>query len=81
MPMTPAEAATTKAALPLDQTALVGTLIRPDNRIALVRHPGGRIERLSVGDRLNGGTVTAIGEGELHLATAGKAVVYRLPAS
>ena len=70
MPATPADIATDKNALDTNATALIGTISRPDTRIALIRQPSGRIARLTLGDRLGGATVTAIGEGEMHLTRA-----------
>lgn len=79
MPKTPADIATDRNALKSGETALLGTVTRPDTRIALVRHPSGRITRLSLGDRLDGNTVTAIGDGELHLTRNGKTTTLSLP--
>lgn len=80
MPATPADIATDRNALDPRSTALIGTITRADTRVALIRHPSGRIARLTLGDRLGGATVTAIGDGELHLTRAnGETSTMSLP--
>lgn len=82
MPATPAEtakAATIANALDSRQTTLIGTVTRPETRFALIRHPGGRISRLSVGDPLDGATVTAIDDGTLLLSRKGITETLTLP--
>ncbi|MCB1342803.1 MAG: hypothetical protein KDK24_17385 [Pseudooceanicola sp.] len=79
MPTSPATIATEKAALNLRETALLGTLTGANDRKALIRHPGGRIDKVSLGDRVAGATVTAIGDGELHLTRNGQTKTLTLP--
>jgi hypothetical protein len=49
------------------------------NRSALVRLPSGRFVRVSVGDRLDGGRVAAIGESSLQYVINGRNVTLEIP--
>lgn len=57
-----AEMATRKGALPLNKRSLIGIVGSTDARRALIRHAGGKIETVTVGDTLAPGTITAISE-------------------
>lgn len=61
------EAATRRQALALDQMNLIAVVDAEGTRHALVRLPNGRILRLREGDRLEDGTVAAIGERTLYM--------------
>jgi type IV pilus biogenesis protein PilP len=61
-----AKQATQARALNLGRLALIGVYGTANNRQALVREPGGRMVRVKVGDRLDGGRVTAITASELR---------------
>ena len=52
--------------------------ITPSNRRALVRLPNGDVVRLRVGDRFDGGQVSAIGESELRYVRGGRDRVLRI---
>lgn len=61
-----AKQATVARALNLGRVALIGVYGTANNRQALVREPGGRMVRVKVGDRFDGGRVTAITASELR---------------
>ncbi|KFE36711.1 hypothetical protein [Thioclava atlantica] len=60
-----AKQATEKNAINLRKLNLIGLYGSSANRRALVRLPTGRFIKVGVGDRLDGGTVTAIGSSQL----------------
>ncbi|RWR34127.1 hypothetical protein D2T29_04300 [Sinirhodobacter populi] len=60
-----AKQATQANALALRQMNLIGLYGASSNRRALVRMPNGRMIKVAVGDLLDGGRVTAIGDGQL----------------
>ena len=62
-----------------DRITLLGVAGRADDRRALVRLPSGRVRTVTVGDRLNGGRVLAIGPAELRYHKAGCIRVLTLP--
>ena len=66
-PATTLAAATQKNALPNERLILLGTMHGPGSARALLR-VGGRVETVTSGDRIDGGTVAAIGDGVLILA-------------
>jgi hypothetical protein len=74
-----AATATTKAELPVSGPMLLGVVHRASGDIALVRRADRRIVRVSTGDRLDGLTVTAIGDAALHLSGAGRQTVLTIP--
>jgi hypothetical protein len=43
-----------------------------------VRMPNGRFVKVKVGDRLDGGSVAAIGDAELRYVKKGKTIVLRI---
>ncbi len=67
-----AREATQARAINLRQINLLGTFGTSSSRTALVRLSNGRVEQLRVGDRLDRGQVTAIGESELHYVRSGR---------
>ena len=78
-PATVAATATRKGALALNDTALIGTILGPNGRTALVRTARGKVVRLKPGDRIGRATITAIGEGEMHLVQNGRPEIRTLP--
>lgn len=74
-----ARAATTRNAVNLRQVNLIGVYGSPSNRRALVRLSNGRYQKVEVGDRLDGGQVSAIGASELRYTKRGRPVVLRMP--
>lgn len=71
--------ATRQAKLP--KLALIGTFGAPDTRGALIRKSSGAVTRVTVGDRVSGRTVAAIGEDNVVLSRNGASKVLRLPKS
>lgn len=74
-----ASAATERNAIRLNEMNLIGVYGRSNARRALVRMSNGRYVKVEVGDRLDRGRVTAIGESELSYQRGGRSVVLRLP--
>ena len=74
-----ARSATVRNAIALNRVSLVGVFGTPSNRRALVRLPNGRYEKVSVGNRLDGGRVTSIGEAELRYQKSGRTVTLKMP--
>ncbi len=74
-----AKQATVKNAINLRKVNLIGVYGKPSNRRALVRLGNGRYKKVVVGDRIDGGRVSAIGEGELRYVKRGKNVVLKMP--
>ncbi|MEM7074223.1 MAG: hypothetical protein AAF484_04000 [Pseudomonadota bacterium] len=76
---TVARAATEKNVLKLRRVNLIGVYGSAANRRALVRLPNGRYKKVKVGDRLDGGRVTAIGTSELRYSKSGRSVALKMP--
>lgn len=76
---TVARAATTRNQVNLRQVNLIGIYGTPSNRRALVRLSNGRYKKVEVGDRLDRGRVTAIGDSQLRYNKGGRNVVLRMP--
>ncbi|PTX54121.1 hypothetical protein C8N43_2927 [Litoreibacter ponti] len=74
-----ARAATDNNAISLGRVALVGVFGTSSNRRALVRMPNGRFKKVSVGDRVDGGRVAAIGEGQLKYTKGGRTLTLEMP--
>jgi hypothetical protein len=74
-----AKQATVKNALNLRKVNLIGVYGKPSNRRALVRLGNGRYQKVVVGDRIDGGRVSAIGEGELRYTKRGRDLVLKMP--
>lgn len=74
-----ARAATDSKAIKLRDVNLIGVYGTPGNRRALVRLPNGRYEKVKVGDRIDGGKVSAIGDSELRYNKRGRDVVLSMP--
>ncbi len=74
-----AKQATLANAINLSKTNLIGVFGSPSNRYALVRQPGGRMVKVAVGDRVDGGRVAAISERELTYIKNGQNVTLKMP--
>ncbi len=74
-----ANAATEENQLRLGRIALMGVAGTQGNRRALIRLPNGVIERVRVGDRLDGGRVAAIDSTQLRYVKGGRNITLRLP--
>ncbi|TMM55058.1 hypothetical protein [Sulfitobacter sabulilitoris] len=74
-----AREATLKNALNLRRINLIGVYGKPSARRALVRLSNGRYQKLEVGDRIDGGRVSAIGDSELRYQKGGRNVVLTMP--
>ncbi|MEM9968043.1 MAG: hypothetical protein AAF755_08090 [Pseudomonadota bacterium] len=71
--------ATVRNAINLRKVNLIGVYGKPSERRALVRLSSGRYRKVVVGDRIDGGRVTAIGNSELRYVRSGRNVVLRMP--
>ncbi|SDX35642.1 hypothetical protein [Litoreibacter albidus] len=74
-----ARAATDNNAISLGKVALVGVFGKSSSRRALVRMPNGRFKKVGVGDRVDGGRVAAIGEGQLKYTKGGRTLTLQMP--
>ncbi|MEZ5913016.1 MAG: hypothetical protein R3D84_13035 [Paracoccaceae bacterium] len=74
-----AKQATVKNVLNLKQVNLIGVSGSPRDRRALVRMSNGKVKRLKVGDRFDGGQVVAIKETELLYQKKGKTYSLSMP--
>lgn len=76
---TVATRATQEGVLALNRTALIGVFGSSSNRRALVRLANGSIVRVSIGDRLDGGRVAAIGTSDLTYTRSGRSIRLAMP--
>lgn len=76
---TVARAATVENGLPSGKLILVGITGTSSAPKALVRFSNGRIKRVKVGDRLDGGKVIAIGEGRLIYLKGRRKITLTMP--
>ena len=74
-----ARSATERNAINMRQVNLIGVYGPPSNRRALVRLSDGRYRKVQIGDRIDGGRVSAIGESQLRYTKGGRNVVLRMP--
>ncbi len=74
-----AKQATVKNAIKLRDINLIGVYGKPSSRRALIRLSNGRYQKVAVGDKLDGGRVSAIGDGELRYNRRGRDVVLKMP--
>ncbi len=72
-------AATVNNAINLRQINLIGVYGTPSNRRALVRLGNGRYQKVEVGDRFDGGRVSAIGDSELRYQKGNRNVILKMP--
>lgn len=73
--------ATVRNAISLNRVNLIGVYGKPSDRRALVRLSNGRFRKVQVGDRIDGGRVSAIGEGELRYQKGSRNLVLKMPQS
>ncbi len=71
--------ATETDVLPLSQMTLIGTIGTDTLRRALIRLPGGRIQRVKVGDTLRGRRIDAIEPDRLLMSRAGQQTILAMP--
>jgi hypothetical protein len=76
--VTVARQATVKNAIDLGKINLIGVYGSSSNRRALVRMPNGRLVKVKIGDRLDGGQVAAIGDSELTYVKGGRSVTLKI---
>lgn len=76
-----ARQATIKNAINLNKVNLIGVYGTSSNRRALVRLSSGRYKKVQVGDRIDGGRVSAISQDELHYTKGKRDVVLKMPKS
>jgi hypothetical protein len=76
---TVAAAVTLSDAMALREINLIGVYGQPGARRALVRMDNGRYLRVGIGDDLNGGRVTAIGDNALNYVRRGRTEVLVIP--
>ncbi|MEL6684641.1 MAG: hypothetical protein AAFQ00_05075, partial [Pseudomonadota bacterium] len=74
-----ARAATQEDAIRLREINLIGVYGRANARRALVRLSNGRYVRVEVGSALDGGQVTAIGDGALNYVKRGRTYALEVP--
>ncbi|MEP1942734.1 MAG: hypothetical protein ABJJ03_06475, partial [Sulfitobacter sp.] len=74
-----ARSATVKNAINLRKVNLIGVYGKPSSRRALIRLSNGRYQKVRVGDRIDGGRVSAISNTELRYSKGGRNVVLKMP--
>ncbi|MCX7300880.1 MAG: hypothetical protein NTX73_11000 [Rhodobacterales bacterium] len=74
-----AQAATFENVIALREINLIGVYGTPNDRRALVRTGNGRYLRVEVGDSLDGGQVSAIGEDSLNYVKRGRTITLEIP--
>ena len=76
-----ARQATEDTSLRLSKLNLIGVYGTDNDRRALIRLPSGRFVKVQVGDRVDGGQVSAIGEDNLRYTKGGRNLRLSLPPS
>ncbi|OWU84256.1 hypothetical protein ATO6_14585 [Oceanicola sp. 22II-s10i] len=71
--------ATIRNAIDLNRINLIGVYGQPSSRRALVRLSDGRYRKVKVGDAIDGGRVSAIGDGELRYTKGGRNLTLTMP--
>jgi hypothetical protein len=74
-----ARQATLRNAMDLGDVNLIGVYGTERDRRALVRLPSGRMVKVEVGDRLDGGRIAAIGRDELRYTKGGRNITLEVP--
>ncbi|MBW4707790.1 hypothetical protein KX928_08325 [Roseobacter sp. YSTF-M11] len=74
-----AREATVRNAINLRKVNLIGVYGTPSDRRALVRLSNGRYKKVQVGDRIDGGRISAIGDSELRYQKSGRNLVLKMP--
>ncbi|TBN41936.1 hypothetical protein EYE42_05920 [Paracoccus subflavus] len=72
-PTTAGNAATVKDGIRINRTQIIGTIGAGKASRALVRLSNGRVLTLRLGDRINGGTITDIGDSRITFVKGGQA--------
>ena len=80
VPRSVAEAATEDSVLALRDLALIGLMGPANDRRAMIRTAFGRILLVRVGDELDGGRVTSIGDSALTYTKRGRTYTLEMPA-
>ncbi len=75
------QAATVSNVIPLRKVAVIGIFGSSSNRSALIRAANGRTSTVKVGDRVDGGRVTAISETEVRYVKGSRNLVLAMPKS
>ncbi|SDD96869.1 hypothetical protein [Ruegeria marina] len=78
-PTSVARQATLDNAINLRDLNLIGVYGTPSNRRALVRLPSGRYKKVKVGDTIDGGRITAIGDSELRYQKGSRNLTLKIP--
>ena len=76
-----AKSATVKNAINLRNVNLIGVYGKPSSRRALVRLSNGRYQKVQVGDRIDGGRISAIGDNELRYKKGSRNLTLKMPKS
>jgi hypothetical protein len=74
-----AKEATVRNAIKFGRVNLIGVYGKPSSRRALVRLANGRYQKVKVGDRIDGGRVSAIGDAELRYKKGNRNLVLKMP--
>ncbi len=74
-----AKQATVRNAINLGKVNLIGIYGSPSKRRALVRLASGKYVKVEVGDRVDGGRVSAIGSNELRYVKRGRNITLKMP--
>jgi hypothetical protein len=74
-----AAAATTQTGLSRNQVSLIGVFGTANRRHALVRMPNGAIQRVQVGDQVQGAQVAAVTADSVRLRSGGRETILRMP--
>jgi hypothetical protein len=74
-----AKQATFKNAINLSKMNLIGTYGTDSRRTALIRQSNGRYKKVEVGDKIDGGTIVAITEGEVRYQKGGRVLTLEMP--
>ena len=74
-------AATQSKELSLMETVLLGTVTTPSGPKAILRNGYGGVETVGLGAQINGGEVTAIGDGEVFISRSGLGLKLTIPGS
>ncbi|MFD2104476.1 pilus assembly protein PilP [Tabrizicola soli] len=74
-----AKQATFADAINLSKLNLIGTYGTDSRRYALIRQSNGRYKKVTVGDKIDGGTIKAITETEVRYQKGGRLLSLKLP--
>ncbi|RMC23539.1 hypothetical protein C9E82_23830, partial [Paracoccus siganidrum] len=74
-PASVTDAATVRNGIQVSRTQIIGTIGAGKASRALVRLSNGRVITLRIGDRINGGTITEIGDSRITYSKGGRSHV------